>query len=234
LNDRSNRHALRRKASAASHALTPDPQDRPAALRLTPVSRETESRLDAFVDLLLTWQAKINLIAPSTIARLWTRHIADSLQLLPLAPEDARSWIDFGSGGGFPGVVLACALAERPGASVRLIESNGRKAAFLGDVIRTLKLPAIVHCKRIEDFIASEPDAPDVITARALAPLDRLAGFIHPLLQEKAIALLLKGQDVEDELTEASKCWNIKADFVPSRTSQHGRVLIVRALGPRG
>src|SRR6266568_983632 len=109
--------------------MTPVPKSNPssisasekaAALALTPVSRETEARLDRYVDLLLQWQAKTNLIAPSTLPNLWTRHIADSLQLLPIAPS-ARVWMDFGSGGGFPGVVLACAMAEDSGAKVHLV-----------------------------------------------------------------------------------------------------------------
>src|SRR3954449_11078036 len=100
--------------------------DKAAALALAPVSRETEARLDAYVDLLLQWQAKTNLVASSTLPQLWTRHIADSLQLLALAPA-AKTWIDLGSGGGFPGIVLACALAERAGATVHLVERNAKK-----------------------------------------------------------------------------------------------------------
>src|SRR5712672_565434 len=118
--------------------------DKAAALALTPVSRETEARLDRYVDLLLRWQAKTNLIAPSTLPNLWTRHISDSLQLLALAPS-ARVWIDLGSGGGFPGVVLACALAETAGANVHLIERNAKKAAFLREALRVTGAPGIVH-----------------------------------------------------------------------------------------
>lgn len=209
-----------------------DPADRERALKLTSVSRETAVRLDRFVDALLAWQAKTNLIAPSTIPHLWTRHIADSLQLLPLAPG-ARRWIDLGTGGGFPGLVIACVLAEEPGASVQLVDSHMRRAAFLREVIRMLALPAIVHCQRIEDFVTGKIEPPDVITARALAPIDRLAGLIHPLMAPGTKALLLKGQDVEAELTEASKYWNIAADLVPSRTDPHGRIVVIRALDPR-
>src|SRR5215510_7447823 len=108
----------------------PSPADRAAALALTPVSRETAERLDRFVALLLAWQKTTNLISPATVPKLWTRHIADSLQLLELAP-DARTWIAFGSGGGFPGLVIACALSDRAGAAVHLVESNAKKAAFL-------------------------------------------------------------------------------------------------------
>src|ERR1700752_275519 len=104
--------------------------DKAAGLALTPVSREIEARLDRYVDLLREWQAKTNLVAPSTLPSLWTRHISDSLQLLWLAPS-AKIWTDFGSGGGFPGVVLACGLAEAPGAMIHLVERNAKKAAFL-------------------------------------------------------------------------------------------------------
>ena len=115
----------------------PSPQaaDRAKAFELTPVSRETAERLDRFVDLLLAWQKTTQLISPNTIPKLWTRHVADSLQLLDLAPS-ARLWVDLGSGGGFPGLVIACALAETPGAEVHLVESNSRKAAFLREAAR--------------------------------------------------------------------------------------------------
>src|ERR1700757_3760520 len=104
--------------------------DKAAALALTPVSRETETRLDRYVDLLLEWQTKTNLVAPSTLPNLWTRHVSDSLQLLALAPS-ANTWADLGSGGGFPGIVLACALAERADTIIHLVERNAKKAAFL-------------------------------------------------------------------------------------------------------
>src|SRR6195256_2656080 len=126
--------------------------DKAAALALTPVSRETEARLDRYVDLLLEWQAKTNLVAPSTLPNLWTRHISDSLQLLTLAPS-AKVWVDLGSGGGFPGVVLACALAEAPGATVHLIERNAKKAAFLREALRVTSSSGTVHLSDIEDSV---------------------------------------------------------------------------------
>lgn len=220
------------KPAADSPRRSPDPEDRLAALRITPLSRETEDRLDRFVELLLAWQSTTQLIAQSTVARLWTRHIADSLQLLPLVPE-ARTWVDLGSGGGFPGLVLACTLAERPGAKIHLVESNARKAAFLREVRRTLRIPAIVHCSRIEDFIADESVTPEIVTARALAPLDKLAGLIAPFVEKGATALILKGQDVEDELRETTKSWIIGVDLVPSKTDVSGRILVVRTLTHR-
>jgi 16S rRNA (guanine527-N7)-methyltransferase len=204
--------------------------DRERALALTPVSRETLARLDRFVELLLETQSHTNLIGPATVPQLWTRHIADSLQLLDLA-LDARIWLDLGSGGGFPGLVIACALADRPGAAVHLVESTGKKAAFLRHVVDTLALPAIVHHGRVEDF---SPDfAADVITARALAPLDRLFGYVAPFLESGAKALLPKGQDVEVELTEAAKYWKIEAEQAVSRTNPASRILVVRSLRRR-
>src|SRR5262245_20381796 len=118
--------------------------DRAEALRLTPVSRETLQRLDTFVEILLAWNAHTNLIGASTIAHLWNRHIADSLQLLDLAPN-ARIWVDLGSGAGFPGLVIACALADTPGAEIHLVESIGKKAAFLREAAQATRVPAVVH-----------------------------------------------------------------------------------------
>jgi len=206
--------------------------DRARALQLTPVSRETAARLDRFVDVLTAWQRRINLIAPSTETKLWTRHVADSLQLLPLAP-DARVWADLGSGGGFPGLVIACALADLPGAKVHLVESNAKKAAFLREAARATGVPAIVHAMRIEAFVESGPPSVDAVTARALAPLNELLALAFPLLKTGATGLFPKGQDVERELTEAAKCWSILASLTPSRTDPAGRIVVVRGLEPK-
>jgi 16S rRNA (guanine527-N7)-methyltransferase len=206
--------------------------DRAEALRLAHVSRETSARLDSFVTLLLKWQKITNLISPSTTESIWSRHILDSIQLVDLAPA-ARTWIDLGSGGGFPGVVIACALADTPGAKIHLVESNAKKAAFLREAVRSLAIPALVHDVRIEDFIHSFSDSVDVVTARALAPLSELAGYIAPFVEKGAQALLLKGQDVDAELTQASKCWNIEATLVPSRTDPRGRIVVVHRLERR-
>jgi 16S rRNA (guanine527-N7)-methyltransferase len=205
--------------TAVTHA-----DDRAIALKLTPVSHETERRLDRFVALLKQWQAKTNLVAPSTLPQIWTRHIADSLQLLALAP-DARIWIDLGSGGGFPGVVLACALADREGAHVHLVERNAKKAAFLREALRVTGAPGTVHLSNIEDFVDSYDGPVDCITARAVTSLKVLIGFVAPLLKGHARALLLKGQDIEAELTEAAKCWKLEPQLVPSRTPGHGVIV---------
>ncbi len=206
--------------------------DKAAALALTPVSRETEARLDRYVDLLLQWQAATNLVAPSTLPRLWTRHIADSLQLLDLAPA-ALMWSDLGSGGGFPGVVLACALADR-GGRVDLVERNVRKAAFLREALRLTAAPGAVHLTEIAEYVDSAPRAPDCVTARALAPLDLLLGYVAPLVQKGAKALLLKGQDVRSELTEAAKHWKMQPILHPSRTARESWITEIDQLEPRG
>ena len=202
----------------------PSANDKAAALALTPVSRETEARLDRYVNLLVEWQAKTNLVAPSTLPQLWTRHVADSLQLLKLAPS-AKTWADLGSGGGFPGVVLACALAETSGAMVHLIERNGKKAAFLREALRVTAAPGLVHAAGIEDSVETLTAPIDCVTARALAPLHQLIGFVEPLVRKGAKALFLKGQDVEAELTEATKYWNIEPHLHSSRTGGHGWIV---------
>jgi 16S rRNA (guanine527-N7)-methyltransferase len=222
--------------------------DRLNALAMFDVSRETIARLDRFVALLLVWQRRTNLISPSTIPSLWTRHVADSLQLLQLAAAHPSSsltlprggegregavWLDLGSGGGFPGIVIACALADVPGAKIHLIESNMKKAAFLREAVRETKVSGIVHAARIETLVPVLGGAADFVTARALAPLPDLLEIIAPFLKKGAKAILPKGQDLDIELTKATKHWNIEAESVPSKTSKTGRILIVHALTRR-
>ena len=214
-------------------AETVDPADRDRALSLTPVSRETSDRLDRFVELLLKWQMVTNLIAPSTIPDLWTRHIADSLQIAALAPN-ARSWIDLGSGGGFPGVVVACVLAETPGAVVHLVESNAKKAAFLREARRVTGAPIEVHAERIEQFTERYQGPVEIVTARALAPLPRLLELASSLLSRAgARGMLLKGRDAEQELRDAGKSWMMDTALIPSLTDPLGRIIVVQALRPR-
>jgi 16S rRNA (guanine527-N7)-methyltransferase len=206
--------------------------DKARALTLTPVSRETEKRLDMFVDALLLWQRTTNLVASSTLARLWTRHIADSLQLIPLAPQ-ARVWVDLGSGGGFPGLPIACALSDMPGAMVHLIESNGKKAAFLREAVRVTGVPAQVHQVRAENFGESCKETVHAVTARALSPLKTLCDQAFPWIALGAIGLFPKGQDVDAELTEAAKYWSIEAAKVPSKTSPEGCIVVITGLQAR-
>jgi 16S rRNA (guanine527-N7)-methyltransferase len=202
--------------------------DRARALALTPVSRETSQRLDRFAALLIAWQRTTNLIAPSTVSQLWSRHIADSLQLIDLAPQ-AKVWLDFGSGAGFPGLVIACALAGIPGALVHLVERNAKKAAFLREAQRVTAAPAVLHAASMEEVIATLPAAVDVVTARAVAPLKELLDLCFPLLgRNGATALFPKGQNAELELAEAARFWDMQASLSPSRTDPKGRIVVVR------
>jgi 16S rRNA (guanine527-N7)-methyltransferase len=217
---------------AAKVVPNPLASDRTEAFALTPVSRETEERLDRFVNLLLVWQKTTHLVSPASIPKLWTRHVADSLQLLDLAPN-ARLWVDLGSGGGFPGLVIACALADKPETQVHLVESNNRKAAFLREAVRVTGAPAVVQAMRIEKFVANFAALPDVITARALLPFKSLINISFPLLSRGAVGLFPKGQDVAVELTEAAKYWNVNYNLVPSRTDSLARIVVVRGLDRR-
>ena len=205
--------------------------DRRRALAVTPVSRETSARLDRFIEHLVTWQKHTNLIARSTIPVIWTRHVADSLQLLDLAPH-AKVWADLGSGAGFPGIVIACALADAEGAKVHLVESIGKKATFLREALQVTGVPAIVHALRIEDFVDKAAESIDVVTARALAPLPKLLALAYPLLKKGALGLFPKGQDVASELTEAAKYWKIEHSLIRSRTDAKAQILVVRHLEP--
>ncbi len=206
--------------------------DRQRALDMIPVSRETTVRLDRFVEALLAEQEKTNLISRASIPTLWTRHIADSLQLLTVAPE-AKTWVDLGSGGGLPGLVLACVLAERPDAHVHLVESTLKKADFLRRTASLIGAPATVHAVRIEDFVKNHAGIPDAVTARALAPLDKLLGLAYPLLEKGAQGLFLKGQDVVRELTEASKYWSFEPKLLPSMTHPDARIVAIRGIERR-
>ena len=205
--------------------------DKARALALFPVSRETETQLDTYVEVFLRWQNKLNLVASSTLHELWTRHIADSLQLLPLVPE-ARVWVDLGSGGGFPGIPIACALAGQPGAKVHLIESNGKKAAFLREAVRATGAPAVVHQERAEKFGESCTETVHAVTARALAPLKILCDQAFPLISRGAVGLFPKGQDIDAELTDAAKYWRLEASKVPSKTSPESSIVVIRTLKP--
>ena len=207
--------------------------DREHALKIAPVPALVLARLDQFVALLLQWQTRTNLIAPSTIPDIWTRHVADSLQLVSAAPE-ARIWVDLGSGAGFPGIVVACVLAEAAGARVHLVESNLKKAAFLREAGRVLDIPATVHAARVEDFATTFAGRADVITARAVAPLTKLLDLAEPLLKTGAKGIFPKGQDVEGELTEAAKYWSIMFRLAASKTSPQGKIIIVERATRRG
>lgn len=189
------------------------------------VSRVSRLRIETYVDLLLTWQKRINLIGPATAPVVWERHILDSLQLLPLLPDGTRQIADLGSGAGIPGLVLAMAADLE----AHLYESNGKKAAFLREAARRTETLAHIHMVRLES-LASATDLPQVqcVTARALAPLSLLLGYATPFLNRGAIGLFHKGQDVDSELTEATKYWKVDAVKHPSQCDPRGVILEVR------
>ncbi len=192
------------------------------------VSRETKEKLELLERELRRWQAIKNLVGPATLDRIWDRHIVDSLQLLDLAPE-ARTWLDLGSGAGFPGLVLAIAGAER-GLRVHLVESNSRKCAFLRHVVRLAGAPATIHEARLEAVIPGFVGRADVVSARALAALPLLLEWTEPLLKAGAIGLFPKGRDAEIELTEARKRWTFEPDVLPSLTDSEARILRITSI----
>lgn len=186
----------------------------------THVSRETLERCQIYVDLLKDWNTRMNLVARSTLADIWHRHMLDSAQIFPLIPKDTKVLVDLGSGAGFPGVVMALLGAPE----VHLIESTGKKTSFLHAVAEKTGLPLKIHNERIEKMT---PFVADVITARALAPLQKLLGYAEPFAGPDTLHIFLKGQHVGDELTEAHKIWKITADQRPSITDPRGSVLSV-------
>lgn len=191
------------------------------------VSRETAGRLKAFVALLRKWQPAENLISPKTLAELWRRHIADSLQLLRFFPDDRR-WLDLGSGGGFPGMVLAICLA--PGSLVHLVESNRRKCAFLRAAIRETGAAARVHEGRIEDVLAHWTEPVDRVTARGVAPLVELLGLAEPVMAAGVPAAFMKGHEAEREIAEARRRWRFTVARHESIVGEGGVVLDIEGL----
>jgi len=185
------------------------------------VSRETSLLLDRYVSLLLRWTPKINLIGKSTQDEVWDRHIEDSLQLVP--EEPVRHWVDLGSGGGLPGIVLAICLKDQ-GTKVTLVESDLRKATFLRTVSHELDLNVTVWSERIEEV---EPLDADVVSARALAPLPKLLGFVERHMAHDGRALLLKGENWRQELQLAQEIWSFSYQAKPSRASRGGVILEV-------
>ena len=199
------------------------------------VSRETLNRLDLYARLLAQWQKAVNLVSAKTLPEVWHRHFADSAQLLRFAP-DAKRWIDIGSGAGFPGLVVAILLAERGEARVTLVESDARKCAFLREVARQSGITVDIVDERIESFSTRgriSETAVDVISARALAPLDRLLELSSALFSRNTLGLFLKGRELRSELDEAQRRWAFDCTVVPSLTDASGQILQVRALRAR-
>lgn len=180
------------------------------------VSRETFDQLTSFVELVKKWTAKINLVSRASLPEIWTRHIADSLQLWPLRSDGARLWADLGSGGGFPALPLAIvAKAQAPDLRFVLVESDLRKSVFLNTAIRDLSLNASVETARIEDLPSL---GADIVSARALAPLPTLLTHAERHLKPGGIALFPKGATHAEEETAAMQSWRFTAEFHPSRT----------------
>ena len=195
-------------------------------LRIDHVSRESLPALETYVALLAQWQQRINLIGPATVADIWHRHIADSLQLLAHLPRGARTIVDLGSGAGLPGLVLAIALMNDPEVTVHLIESNGKKAAFLREAARQTGARVAVHQARIESLDSDPLQGPvDAVVARALAPLPKLLELARIPLENGATALFHKGRDADRELTEAAKYWNIRHTRIASLTEAEACIL---------
>ena len=201
-------------------------------------------RLDRFVEVLLQWQRHTNLIAASSEPVLWTRHIADSLQLIDLARRGLKRRLRnhklaHKSGSTLvPELVfrvssLLCDLADEKGAEIHLVESIGKKATFLREAALAAGVPVQVHAMRIADFVKQAPKHIDFVTARALAPLPKLLAEAYPLLKRGARGLFPKGQDVATELTEAAKCWNIEASLAESRTDPKARIVVLDRAEPR-
>lgn len=195
------------------------------------VSRETLSRLETYVALVELWTKKINLISPKSVPDIWTRHILDSAQLFPIAPETARTWADMGSGGGFPGLVIAILWQDKPAAcEFHLIESDQRKAVFLRTAIRELGVHATVHAKRIEDV----PDlGADVVSARALAPLKTLLSQAKHHGHAETVGLFPKGQAAQADIEDARRNWSFTCRQHQSITDPAAQILEVGAIRER-
>ena len=181
--------------------------------------------LEAFRIRLGEANAVMNLVGPDTLPDFWNRHAWDSAQLLAHAP-DALTWADLGAGAGFPGVVLTLLLKGREGAHVWLIDSLGKRCRFLQEVVDALDLPATVINGRAEE----QTIRCDIVTARAVAPMDKLLGYAQPYFQRGAQGLFLKGEKAESELIEARKSWHFDAELAPSQSDARGRIVTVRSL----
>jgi 16S rRNA (guanine527-N7)-methyltransferase len=197
------------------------------------VPRETIHRLTRYAEILEHWQKRTNLVSPSTLPVLWSRHFADSAQLCGLAPK-ARLWLDLGSGAGFPGLVVAVIQAGRPDFHMHLVESNRKKCAFLAEVARETKASVDIHAMRIEELAeCAQSLKPDVVSARALAPLPRLFELAAPFFGEGTKGLFPKGREAETEIAAARQEWEFAFRLSPSITANDSHIVEVTGLKPR-
>ena len=188
-------------------------------------SSEQIADLEAFRLRLVEANAVMNLVGPDSLPDFWNRHVWDSAQLLDLAPE-AKTWADLGAGAGFPGLVLSIMLKGRDGAHVWLIDSLAKRCRFLREVVDALSLPATVIVGRAE----AQSVTCDIVTARAVAPMEKLLGYAQPYFQRGAQGLFLKGERAESELIEARKSWHFEAELAPSQSDVRGRIVTIRSL----
>lgn len=200
--------------------------DRETALEIAPMLASVAPKLEIYESLLRKWQKSINLVAARTLPELWSRHFADSAQVLEAFPE-IGVWADLGSGAGFPGMVMAICLASRPGSRVHLIESDQRKASFLRAVSRETGAPAEIHVGRIETELPRLLGEIEGITARALAPLPQLVDWSREHLLKNAVGVFLKGEDWQSELTASSVADNFQVRTIASRTHPTGRIVAI-------
>ncbi len=192
------------------------------------VSRETIERLSHYVALIEKWNPAINLVAKSTLPSIWHRHIADSLQVASYLQPEQRKWVDLGSGGGLPGLVVAIVAMEScPELQLELVEVDQRKSVFLRQVIRELGLNAQVHTAKIETL---SPQGADVLSARALAPLTALCAFAQRHSKPGGVCLFSKGAQAEEEILEAKKHWSFRLEQATSKTEPLARLLILREI----
>jgi 16S rRNA (guanine527-N7)-methyltransferase len=193
----------------------------------TNVSRETLGRFRSYVDLLVNWQASINLVSENTLRDLWRRHIWDSVQLARFIPKKPCVITDLGSGAGFPGLLLSILLDTE----VNLVDSSGKKMAFLREAARITDAKVVLHHGRIENLVLPKSD---LVTARALARLDKLLDLAAPVLSPSGRCLFLKGARAEEELTEAKKEWKMTVSRFPSATNANGVILSIRDIARDG
>lgn len=201
-----------------------------------PVSRETQERFQIYADYLIRWNKKINLVSPSTIEHIWSRHILDSVQLSRLAAEDAQHWIDLGSGGGLPGLLVAAVrLESNPNFNMTLVDSDSRKCAFMAEAARAMAVPVAIKNQRLEASRVTSLSSQrfEVISARALAPLKKLLDYAAPFLEKDSVCLFPKGKNRLAELEEARQTWDITVKEIVSLSDNEGAILRISGISSK-
>jgi 16S rRNA (guanine527-N7)-methyltransferase len=197
------------------------------------VPRETIHRLERYAGLLTDWQTRANLVSATTLGQLWDRHFADSAQILRFAP-DANLWLDLGSGAGFPGLVIAILQANHANFRMHLVESTAKKCDFLAEVARVTEAPVEIHCMRIEELKLAAPNlTPEVVSARALAPLPRLLALAQPWMGKGVRGLFMKGREAKKEIEAAQRRFSFVYKLHPSLTARDSAIVEITDLGKR-